>query len=354
MLLIRLFFIYIILLNVFNSLSYKFVNINSKEAVKLPINQNFYSKKDFKLNDKSNNEDALSRRRKRIAKSKEENIKTDNKENVVSPVNDASFSKVKEPINNIVLPKPKDILDNSAIDTVEKLFGLGDEQLRELLEQELPVPREDLVSKKELKTVDKDKVFNLPELSEYLRESAKDKKIQQLDGLTDTQREKEEDENRRVSRGDQEEYLRVLQLNPFADADDTLFLEEYDIIPSIFGSGKLLNIPISFLQNGHGLLFIIVSLGAFIYAPGNPLTDFPYEIREFLKTGLAIVYSINFVLSIIAFNVAKSKNLPAIFWLIKTLLIGGIAYYEVTQAKDPKVIKEQSIISQKKSKRRVK
>ena len=39
-------------------------------------------------------------------------------------------------------------------------------------------------------------------------------------------------------------------LNPFADADDTMFLEEYDIIPSIFGSGKLVGIPVPYLQVG--------------------------------------------------------------------------------------------------------
>ena len=49
-----------------------------------------------------------------------------------------------------------------------------------------------------------------------------------------------------------------MQLNPFADADDTMFTEEYDIFPSIFGSGKLLGIPVPYLQTGHGILLIIV------------------------------------------------------------------------------------------------
>lgn len=104
-------------------------------------------------------------------------------------------------------------------ESVEQLFGLGNDQLRELLEQELPVPREDLVTKKEVveTSATKDKAFNLPELSEYLKETAQD--VSLSDQMA-------EDQRKRVSRKDDDEYLRVLQLNPFADADDTLFLEE--------------------------------------------------------------------------------------------------------------------------------
>lgn len=115
-------------------------------------------------------------------------------------------------------------------------------------------------------------------------------------------------------------------------------LYQYDIIPSIFGSGKLLEIPIPYLQSGHGILLLISLLAALVYAPGNPLTEFPVEIRTFLTQGLIIVYSINFVLGILAFSQAKNKNLPAVFWFLKTFILGGIAYYEITQAKDPKDI----------------
>lgn len=84
------------------------------------------------------------------------------------------------------------------------------------------------------------------------------------------------------------------------------------------------------------MLLIGSLLAAFVYAPGNPLTEFPVEIRAFLKSGLAVVYAINTVLAVVAALEAKKKNLPVIFWAIKTFLLGGVAFYEVRQADDPK------------------
>jgi hypothetical protein len=216
--------------------------------------------------------------------------------------------------------------------SLEDMFGLGNDQLRELMEQELPVPREDLSTRKEAdqKAADKNKVFQLPDLEGFMKDVGAKKENDRMDGA--------EDEAPRVDRSNQEEYLRVLQLNPFADADDSMFLEEYDIIPSIFGSGKLLNIPVPYLQTGHGILLIVTLLAGFVYAPGNPLTEFPVEIRNFLKQGLAATYSINAVLAVQAFFKAKSKNLPATFWAMKTFLLGGVAFYEVTEALDPKEV----------------
>jgi len=216
--------------------------------------------------------------------------------------------------------------------SLEDMFGLGNEQLRELMEQELPVPREDLSTRKQVsaEAVDKNKVFRLPDLEGFMADNAsKDKKIESsVDGDS-------AEGKQRVDRSNQEEYLRVMQLNPFADADDAIFLDEYDIIPSIFGSGKLLNIPVPYLQTGHGILLIISLLSALVYAPGNPLTEFPTEIRNFLKQGLAVTYSINTVLAVQAFFVAKSKNLPAFFWAAKCFILGGVAFYEVSTSNDP-------------------
>lgn len=231
-------------------------------------------------------------------------------------------------------------------ESLEDRFGLGNAQLRELLEQELPVPREDLVTGKTMKEadIDKNKVFQLPELGEFLKDT-KGENEDNRDRLG-------VDDRQRIDRSNSEEYRRVMQLNPFADADDTMFLEEYDIFPSIFGSGKLVNIPIPYLQTGHGILLIITLLAAFIYAPGNPLTEFPIEIRNFLKQGLGVTYAINTVLAIISYQTAKSKNLPGIFWAVKSFLLGGIAFYEVTQAKDPKKLNAKPDPSDRKSKSR--
>lgn len=220
---------------------------------------------------------------------------------------------------------------------LEDLFGLGNDQLRELNEQILPVPREDLVTRKEVKDTDvkdENKVFKLPDLTEFM---------QQTGGKRDADKEVIIKTSDKIDRKNQEEYIRVLQLNPFADADESMFLDEYDIIPSIVGSGKLLNIPVPYLQTGHGILLIITLLASFIYAPGNPLTEFPLEIRQFLRTGLFVTYSINAVLAAQAFFIAKSKNLPAVFWALKVLLVGGISFYEINQAKDPSKLNDDGV-----------
>lgn len=111
------------------------------------------------------------------------------------------------------------MLNQDGSSSLEDLFGLGSNQLRELMEQELPVPREDLITKKEVtdSNTDKNKVFKLPDLSEFMDSAT---------GSTGDKRRPVEEEVKKVDRKDREEYLRVLQLNPFADADDTMFLDE--------------------------------------------------------------------------------------------------------------------------------
>jgi hypothetical protein len=95
------------------------------------------------------------------------------------------------------------------------------------------------------------------------------------------------------------------------------------------GQGNIIGIPIQYLQSGH-LMFVLLSLlAAFVYDPANPLTNFPPEIRAFLHHGLKIIGTINCVLAIQAYSTARRRNLPAPFWVVKTLLLGGIASYEL-------------------------
>jgi hypothetical protein len=49
--------------------------------------------------------------------------------------------------------------------------AVGNEQLRELNEQVLPLPREDLVTGKEVLVEDRNKVFKLPDLAEFMRDT---------------------------------------------------------------------------------------------------------------------------------------------------------------------------------------
>ena len=101
---------------------------------------------------------------------------------------------------------------NTGQQSIEEAFGLGDEQLRELMGQELPVPREDLSTGKELnkEQVDENKVFNLPDLSSFLDDKTDEKKKE-----SDVERAAKE--SRKIDRRNREEYDRILQLNPFAD-----------------------------------------------------------------------------------------------------------------------------------------
>jgi hypothetical protein len=276
--------------------------------------------------------DSVSRRRNR-RKKEDSGDKSDTKQSTVVSTDPAKVAAAAARS----MPPPNDALkaaganliqrEGDGTSSLEDVFGLGDNQLKELMETELPVPREDLVTKREVQNADENKVFKLPDLNEFL-DSEKDEKTKREEATA-------VDAAPRIDRNNQEEYLRVMQLNPFADADESMFTEEYDIIPSIFGSGKLLGIPVPYLQTGHGILLLVCLLAGFIYAPGNPLTEFPVEIRTFLKSGLGVVYSINTVLAVQAFFVAKGKNLPGIFWAIKTFLLGGVAYFEIRSAVDP-------------------
>lgn len=112
------------------------------------------------------------------------------------------------------------VLNQDGSSSLEDLFGLGNNQLRELMEQELPVPREDLITKKEVtdSNTDKNKVFKLPDLSEFMDSAT--------GSTTGQQRKPVDAEQMKVDRSNRDEYLRVLQLNPFADADDSMFLDE--------------------------------------------------------------------------------------------------------------------------------
>lgn len=112
--------------------------------------------------------------------------------------------------------------------SLEDLFGLGDDQLTELLETELPVPREDLITGQAVveEEADKNKVFQLPDLNEFVNqgnEKSNNKK-------SNRKQRKEEGKKVRIDRRNQEEYMRVMQLNPFADADESNFLDEVSLI----------------------------------------------------------------------------------------------------------------------------
>jgi hypothetical protein len=156
--------------------------------------------------------DAVSRRRKR--RGKESGVGT----TISSPSaadNDASKERVVITPDSYSADTPISSMSDGT-SSLEDTFGLGNNQLRELMEQELPVPREDLVTKKEVKEADGNKVFKLPDLNEFLESTTS----------ADDKNKGDSQETKKIDRSNQDEYLRVIQLNPFADADDSMFLEE--------------------------------------------------------------------------------------------------------------------------------
>ena len=88
------------------------------------------------------------------------------------------------------------------------------------MEQELPVPREDLITKKEVKNTDANKVFRLPDLNEFVANVGKNPE------KNEQEQKKVDDQVVKIDRSNREDYLRALELNPFADADDNMFLDE--------------------------------------------------------------------------------------------------------------------------------
>lgn len=61
-------------------------------------------------------------------------------------------------------------------------------------------------------------------------------------------------------------------------------VRRYDAFSSILGEGKpFVGIANSYLQSGHTVLLVLTLLCGFVELPGFPLTDLPYDVRDFLK-----------------------------------------------------------------------
>lgn len=107
----------------------------------------------------------------------------------------------------------------------EKLIGLKDDQLRDLMELELPVPQEDKATGKVVEGEDTgSKVFRLPELRDFLQDtSSKDVKQEQPADLFVPLN------SPKVNRRNFDEYQEFLRKNPYADSDERYFTEEVRI-----------------------------------------------------------------------------------------------------------------------------
>ncbi|CAM9135823.1 unnamed protein product [Chrysoparadoxa australica] len=171
-------------------------------------------------------------------------------------------------------------------------------------------------------------VMPLPDLKDLSRKS--EKKAKKAESLPD--------KPAPVSRKDIKSFTRLLELDPEADSDDTLFTTpEYDSFSAVLGESRpFLGIPNAYIQIGHLILLVASLVCGLLYTPGAgfPLTELPKEIRSFIQEGLLITYAINAVISFAARGKAEDLKQPVNFWGIKCFLLGGLAYNELTQLEE--------------------
>jgi len=171
---------------------------------------------------------------------------------------------------------------------------------------------------------------SLPPLPD-IRDVLKKKQIEE--DLARIQKEKEASKVR-IKRSDTAAFNRLLEQSPYNDSDDTLFEEEkYTTVSALLGEGSkpFLGIPTGPLQVGHFVGALGITLMAFVEYPGFPLTNLPDPLRGALAGGLGTVYSINILLTVLAFFKAGERGQPAFLWMSKTLSVGGLALDQLTQ-----------------------
>lgn len=112
-------------------------------------------------------------------------------------------------------------------------------------------------------------------------------------------------------------------------------IEPYTWVDRIFGRGLPDKTGNYWLPYGYlSFDFALVSAAfiAFVYNPENVLTDAPDEIRNPIKTVLAVWFSISFFLATFARSIAESKREPVNFWAAKVFLYGPLGLRELIKA----------------------
>jgi len=138
----------------------------------------------------------------------------------------------------------------------------------------------------------------------------------------------------RVDRKDLEAMKRLLEAEPFADADESFFEEEeYGTVSALLGekAKPFLGIGSGPLQVGHFIGSLAIMLMAFVEYPGFPLTNLPTPLRECLQGGLGTIYAINVVLAVVATFKAGERAQSPLLWGVKTVAVGGLAFDQLSQ-----------------------
>lgn len=108
--------------------------------------------------------------------------------------------------------------------------------------------------------------------------------------------------------------------------------KNYDMTSAIFGRGQPNSqgvYVLPYLQSAHLVLTGIALLVAFVYYPGFPLTESTEEVRDIIKKGISITYAFNAFLAVLAYRSAGQRAQPPLFWALKTLVLGELAFGEL-------------------------
>jgi len=164
--------------------------------------------------------------------------------------------------------------------------------------------------------------------------------------------EKEKEFKPKINRRDIEAMKKLIEVQPFADADDSFFEEEeYGAVSALLSekTKPFLGIPAGPLQVGHFIGALGIVLMAFIEYPGFPLTNLPTPLRDCFATGLGVIYAINTVLAIFATFMAGERGQPPILWAAKTFAVGGLAFDQLSQLPSLEEIKKRKSIKGKRA-----
>lgn len=170
-----------------------------------------------------------------------------------------------------------------------------------------------------------DTLVDLPDIRNVL----KDKQMKKIEEEV-----KLSQQRPKISRKDTKAFIELLELEPFADGDDSFFEdEEYGTVSALLGEGAkpFLGVPPGPIQVGHFIGSLGIILCAFIDYPGFPLTNLPTPLRDALQGGLGIIYLINAIIAVLAVFKANERGQPAILWAVKTFSVGGLALDQLTQ-----------------------
>lgn len=129
--------------------------------------------------------------------------------------------------------------------------------------------------------------------------------------------------------------------------------KEYDLTSAIFGRGqpnKQGVYVLPYLQSAHLVLTGVAVLAAFVYYPGFPLTESSDEVRETIKKAIGITYAFNAFLGVFAYRSAERRGQPKLFWALKTLALGELAFGELRR--NTNLVKDEVSALRRKEKRK--